>query len=62
MTAQVLTVLGCGPAGPADSAGPAGTALTTNLKGAAGQSVGVGSTDELSRSRDSALIEHTISI
>jgi hypothetical protein len=24
--------------------------------------VGVGSTDELSRSRDSALIEHTISI
>jgi hypothetical protein len=38
------------------------TALTTNRKGAAGQIVGVGSTDELSRSGNSALIEHTIPI
>jgi hypothetical protein len=36
--------------------------LTTNRKGAADQSVGVGSTDDLSESGNSALIEHTIPI
>jgi hypothetical protein len=56
MAAQVLTVLGCIPAGTAD------TALTTNRKGEADQSVGVGSTDKLSRYGNSALIEHKISI
>ncbi len=59
MAAQVLTVLGCIPAGPA---GTADTALTTNRKGEADQSVGVGSTDKLSRYGNSALIEHKISI
>lgn len=65
MAAQVLTVLGCipaGPAGPAGTAGTADTALTTNRKGEADQSVGVGSTDKLSRYGNSALIEHKISI
>ena len=56
MAAQVLAVLCCGPAGPA------GTALTTNRKGAGDQSVGLGSTDDLSGSGNSALIEHTIPI
>jgi hypothetical protein len=62
MAAQVLTVLGCIPAGPAGTAGTADTALTTNRKGEADQSVGVGSTDKLSRYGNSALIEHKISI
>ena len=62
MAAQVLTVLGCIPAGPAGTAGTADTALTTNLKGEADQSVGVSSTDKLSRYGNSALIEHKISI
>lgn len=62
MAAQVLTVLGCIPAGPAGPAGTADTALTTNRKGEADQSVGVGSTDKLSRYGNSALIEHKISI
>ena len=70
MAAQVLTVLGFGSAGPAwllemsrlKASEGTDTVLTTNRKGAADQSVGVGSTDDLSESGNSALIEHTIPI
>ena len=61
MAAQVLTVLGL-EIGRLKASEGTETAHATNRKGAAGQSVRVGSTDDLSRTGNSALIEHTISI
>ena len=61
MAAQVLTVLGL-EIGRSKASEGTDTALTTNRKGEADQSVGVGSTDKLSRDGNSALIEHKISI
>ncbi len=59
MAAQVLTVLGL-EIGRLKASEGIETAHATNRKGAAGQSVRVGSTDDLSRTGNSALIEHTI--